>query len=193
MTQSKKIAVTGGIGSGKSAVLSLLAKKGFCVFSCDEIYRELWEEQAFSQALGALFPTCVREGRPDRTLLAELVFSDEQARKTLNEFTHPRIMERLFARMAEHPLSFAEVPLLFEEGYAGCFDRVIVVLRDREQRIEALKVRSGYTREQALRRMTRQYNYDAPLPSGCDALHNNGSLAALEQELDALLHRLLIT
>ncbi len=178
MMQSKKIAVTGGIGSGKSLVLSALKNWGYAVFSCDEIYAELCKEQEFLLGLEALFPIAVKEGALDRATLSSVVFSDGVAREKLNGYTHPLVMERLFARMDEFPLSFAEVPLLFEGGYEKSFDGVIVLLRKKEARVEAVKKRSGLSEEEILRRMDSQFSYEL-LPAGCFALTNDGT----EEEL----------
>ncbi len=92
MTQSKKIAVAGGIGSGKSTVLNILKKHGCAVFSCDEIYAELCADAEFLYGLSVLFPEVVKAGRLDRALLSSMIFSDPQARAKLNDYTHPLIM-----------------------------------------------------------------------------------------------------
>lgn len=186
MKQNKKIALTGGIGSGKSAALGILRAHGCAAFSCDEIYCGLCEEPLFTAGLASLFPFAVKDGKLDRTALANAVFSDEEARKKLNAYTHPRIMERLFSLMEPYPLSFAEVPLLFEEGYGAAFDEIIVLMRDKAARIEALKGRSGLSEQEIAARMESQFGYDA-IPEGCHILQNDGSLADLEAKLVALL------
>ena len=100
MTQSKKIAVTGGIGSGKSYICELIAKRGYPVFSCDEINRALWSDEAYRKELADRFPACTVGGVIDKTLLAKAVFSDEAALRALNEIAHPRIMRLLCRRSA---------------------------------------------------------------------------------------------
>lgn len=189
MTQSKKIALTGGIGSGKSTAAALLRAWGYPVLSCDEIYAELCQEESFLRELKLLFPDCVKEDGLDRPTLSRTVFSDEAALGRLNGFTHPRIMERLLARMQSFPLSFAEVPLLFEEGYQNMFDGVLVVLRGKRARIEGVKARSGLSEEEILARMERQFDY-AALPKGCVAIRNDGTLLELEDELRRALKAL---
>lgn len=186
MTPNRRFAITGGIGSGKSAVLRILRSRGYPVFSCDEIYAELCTEKTFLDALSKRFPGCVKNGELDRPALSHIVFSDTNARSQLNAFTHPRIMEELFIRMAGFSCSFAEVPLLFEEGYADSFDGVIVVLRNKAARIAAIKSRSSLDEEQILARMDSQFDY-AKLPQGCMILENNGSLGELEEKLHCCL------
>ncbi len=188
MTQSKKIAVTGGIGSGKSTVLALLRDLRYPVFSCDEIYRELCSEPQMLALLEGRFPGCVKEGRLDRKVLSAMTFGDAAALNALNALTHPRIMERLLAKMEPYSLSFAEVPLLFEGGYEGMFDGVIAVLRDKDARVSSVAARDGLSEEEILLRMARQYDYTR-LPPGCGVLYNNGDEAALRESLRSLLKR----
>ena len=140
-----KIAITGGIGSGKSAVCRILKERGYPVFSCDEINRTLLSEKSYLDGLCALFPTCVKDGKLQKTALAALVFSDKEALETLNAYAHPRISERLQRDMdAAQKTCFAEVPLLFESGMTKQFDGAIVVLRNKEERIRAVGKMPAY-------------------------------------------------
>lgn len=188
MTQNKRFAVTGGIGSGKSTVLALLKGKGYPVFSCDEVYRSLCGEQAFAEGLAALFPDCAKNGAIERAALSRLVFSDETARKQLESYTHPRIMERLLGQMTA-PVSFAEVPLLYEGGYAHLFDGTIAVLRGRESRLRAALLRDGSTEREVLARMAAQRDWESA-PEDCIVLENNGTREELSRGLDEALRRL---
>ena len=186
-----KIAITGGIGSGKSAVCRILKERGYPVFSCDEINRTLLSEKSYLEGLCALFPTCVKDGNLQKTALAALVFSDKEALETLNAYAHPRISERLQRDMdGAEKTCFAEVPLLFESGIAEQFDGVIVVLRNKEERIRAVVTRDGLTPEQAEARIKQQFDYDGPLPDGCLAIENNGDETALSKKIDEALKAL---
>ncbi len=188
--QSKKIALTGGIGSGKSTALEIIKKLGYPVFSCDRIYAELCEDGKYLEKLSDLFPNSVTDGKLNREFLSEKVFSDEKALATLNALSHPLIMERLLALMERYPVSFAEVPLLFEEGLQNKFDAVIVVARERPKRIAAVKARSGLTEEEVLARMARQFPYEN-LPEGCLIVENNGALPELESAIKNVLRIIL--
>ena len=186
-----KIAVTGGIGSGKSAVCRILKERGYPVFSCDEINRTLLSEKSYLDGLCALFPACVKDGKLNKAALSALVFSDKEALKTLNAYAHPRIAERLRRDMeGAEKTCFAEVPLLFESGMTKRFDGAIVVLRNKEERIRAVVTRDGLTAEQAEARMKQQFDYDGPLPDGCLAIENDGDETALCNKGDDVLEAL---
>ena len=186
-----KIAVTGGIGSGKSAVCRILKERGYPVFSCDEINRTLLSEKSYLDGLCALFPACVKDGKLNKAALSALVFSDKEALKTLNAYAHPRIAERLRRDMeGAEKTCFAEVPLLFESGMTKRFDGAIVVLRNKEERIRAVVARDGLTAEQAKARMKQQFDYDGPLPDGCLAIENDGDETALCNKVDDVLEAL---
>ncbi len=176
MRQNKRyIAVTGGIGSGKSTVLAVANELGFPVFSADAIARGIYEDPQVRAAVRAAFPTCVSESGVDRAALADAVFADAEKLQTLNAATHPAILRLLWQRMraADGSAVFAEVPLLFEGGYEKQFDRVIVVLRPQEERIAALKARDGLSREQALARIKNQFAYEKNDLNGHTVLYND--------------------
>ena len=161
-----KIAITGGIGSGKSTACRIVAERGFPVYSCDVIYQELYQTEEYQNELLSLFPACESDGKADRKKLAKIVFSDASALKKLNEFSHGEIMARLFSLMEKENfiLSFAEVPLLFEGGYEKDFDFVIVIERNKALRVAATMQRDGISQEEVLQRMGNQWDY-------CSAAH----------------------
>lgn len=186
MTLNKKIALTGGIGSGKSTAGELLREMGYPVFSCDEIYAELSNEKDFLDLLASRFPDCVTCGKLDRKKLSETVFSDEAALHALNALSHPLIYARLLKYMDKFPLSFAEVPLLFESGRESDFDEVFVVVREKSARIASIKARSGLSETEILARMAKQYDYSS-LPEFCKVIENNGTRSDLREKLQKMI------
>lgn len=159
---NKKIAITGGIGSGKSTVSKILKELGFSVYSCDEIYKEIIESPEYIQQMKELFPQVIIENRIDKQKLAELVFLNEQHRKELNAVAHPLIMKTLLKSMenTDNTLVFAEVPLLFEEKLEHYFDEIWVVLRDFNARVESAMRRDQCNREAILSRIKTQFDYN---------------------------------
>ncbi len=190
----KIIAITGGIGSGKSTVLAYLREKGYAVFSCDAIYREIIDTPAYVKKIREVFPLCVVNGKIDKSRLAEIVFKDKTMREKLNDAAHPYIMQRLQECMREaEGCVFAEVPLLFEGNFENQFDYVLVVHREMEARIQSVIERDGYTRAQILDRIASQFDYDAPSAKkrfeDCNAvlLFNEGRVEDLKKQIDAFL------
>lgn len=184
MKQNKRyIAVTGGIGSGKSVVLAAAEELGFAVFSADAIAKDIYADPVVFSEVRNAFPYCIRNGSIDRRLLAEEVFSSPEKLAVLNAVTHPAIMQRLFEQMqaAEGYAVFAEVPLLFEGGYADRFDAVIVVKRPREERIRSVIERDGLCREQVLARIKNQFDYEKNDLNGHTVIYNEGDLAAFKK------------
>ncbi len=190
-----KIAVTGGIGSGKSATIKLLQQLGYPTFSCDEIYCECIELPEYVKEVEKAFPNAVIGGKIDRKALSSLVFSNEENLKILNALAHPLIMERLHQKMkGVSGVCFAEVPLLFEKGYEKDFDKVIVVIRNKTERIAAVQNRDRLSVCEIEERMLRQYDYDkneTHLKENFFVIENNGSMEQLKIQLLKILENAL--
>lgn len=187
MTQNKKIAITGGIGSGKSAFSSLLRGMGLPVLSCDEINAQLLSDAEYLAALGLRFPECVKDGTLDKEALSARVFSDQNELAALEAIAHPIIMRRLIGKMNEYPVCFAEVPLLYEGGYETLFDAVVALRRSRSERLKAVRARDGLSDGQILARMAKQLNAEELEKKDCILVDNDGDLSALAQKAKAVL------
>jgi len=144
-----KIAITGGAGSGKSTVARIFAELGAEVLDADAAAREAvavgapaWRE--LRRLYGPLFFN--PDGSLNRSRLAQRVFGNPEERRRLDGLLHPRITALLQARLAElerrgAPLALVEVPLLYETGREGAFDRVIVVSAPEPERRRRLRGR----------------------------------------------------
>ena len=188
--KQNKIAVTGGIGSGKSTVCKILKGKGFPVFSCDEVYAELLANGSILSELVKAFGTKILDGNGnlDRKKTSQIVFADESKRQLLNKITHTKIFEEIFRRAEGiNDIVFFEVPLLFEGNYQGLFDNVIVVLRDKKSRVESLIERDGLTEEDIEKRIQKQYNYDNNDFAEYYVIHNDGNFTDLCDIINDLL------
>lgn len=191
----KKIAITGGIGSGKSTVADYIRELGYPVFSCDEIYKEIIRSPQYIEQIRTHFPDVVIDGAIDRAALSARVFFDERARAKLNAVAHPLIMKSLFEKMqaSEQKLVFAEVPLLYEGNYAEAFDGVLIVERDKRERIEAVLARDKTTTERVLACMASQIDYDGERIAiekqkpNVVSLKNQGDRTALRQAVNELI------
>lgn len=158
----QKIAITGGIGSGKSIVGKILQEKGFTVYSCDEIYKDVVKTHEYIAQITKTFPSCIANGAIDRKKLALIVFNNPQKLDKLNQITHPLIMEQLnsYIDACKDSIVFAEVPLLFECGYEHTFDKILVVQRIRKNRVAAVVARDALSEQEILARINTQFPYD---------------------------------
>lgn len=193
----KKIAITGGIGSGKSTVSEIIRKMGYVVVSADKVYSELLLNEDFVKEICELMniSPIEKDGRItiDRKALSALVFSDKTQLSRLNDFTHPRIMDEIFRRSeGVEPLFFAEVPLLFERGYETEFDNVFVVRRQLDLRLSGTVKRDGKTEAEIRKVIDNQFDYEDN-KSGYKSIiiENNGTIHELETEVSEAVKRLL--
>ncbi len=187
---NKKIAITGGIGSGKSTVSQMIRDMGYPVYSCDEIYATLIDDEQYIIKIKNAFPTAVQKDRIDREKLAKIVFNDDSAREKLNKIAHPLIMQSLLQKMnGEECLVFAEVPLLFEGNFERLFNEIIVVKRNKKERIESVCARDHITKEEVLARMNAQFDYDTEKINAI-VIENTGDLLALKNSVSSIINRL---
>lgn len=193
MAQSNlKIAITGGIGSGKSTVANLIKEQGFQVFSCDAIYAELLTNTDFVKKLAQAFEGVVNaDGSLNRAELSKRVFSNKEQLAKLNGITHPAIMHSAFFKMEEYPISFLEVPLLFENSFEGLFDGVIVVLRQHDERVKSIIERDNLTRVEAELRIKSQFDYDNFNFTKYYVIHNDSNLQDLRAKTLEIINKLL--
>jgi dephospho-CoA kinase len=132
------------------------------------------------------------DGELDRARLAEIVFSDDAARRALNEIVHPLVGERSAQLMAELPddaIVVYDVPLLAENNLSGGFDVVVVVEADLPVRLSRLAAR-GLPEPQARARIAAQASDEQRRAIADEVLHNDGSRESLAVQADALWRRL---
>jgi dephospho-CoA kinase len=180
-----RVGLTGGIGSGKSAVAALLAEHGAVVIDADAVAREVVAPGTDGLALVAaeFGPEVVGpDGALDRVRLAAVVFTDAAARERLNRIVHPLIAARTRELVAAAPpdaVLVHDVPLLVENNLAGAYDLVLVVEAPEAVRIERLRASRGMTEADARARMSVQAS-DARRRAAADVvIENSGDLAAL--------------
>lgn len=191
----KKVAITGGIGSGKSKVLSIIQNADYPVFSCDEIYKKVIVDEKYIKKIAEIFPTAVIDGKINRKILGEMVFSDDENRKKLDAIAHPLIMQRLVEEMSlvKSDIAFAEVPLLFEGGFQSFFDGIIVVKRDKQLRIDGIEIRDNLDKKSIEDRISAQFDYDCTdnqailEKNNVKFILNNGSVDELKEQVNLII------
>ena len=188
-----KIAITGGIGSGKSVALQILKELGCKVFSCDKISRTIYRDAEVKAEVEKIFGKEVfsSDGRVIRKRLAKKVFVDKTLVKKLNGITHGKIRHKLLSSMERvNGIAVAEVPLLFESGMDGDFDKVIVLMRDTDERISSVQKRDNLSKEEVLKRIANQFDYANIGQTAHTIIYNDGDFNSLRDKLRCVIENL---
>lgn len=190
------LGLTGGIGSGKSTVTSMLEERGASIVDADRIVRSLQEpgEPVFDAMVEAFGPTIVADdGTLDRQAVADMVFGDDEALKTLNAIVHPAVGDAIADRLVElaetDDVVVLDIPLLVESGRDD-MAAVIVVDVDPDIAVARLVEHRGFTEEDARTRMSRQVSREDRLAKADVVLDNSGSLDDLRRQVDDLWRRI---
>ena len=194
MKGNKLIAITGGIGSGKSLATEMLNSAGYPTLSCDQIVKDLYKTHAVKKVLKGIFPTAVsgeKRLKVNTKKIADITFFDKNKHAELTNAITPLVLDEVLKKAnRKKGLIFVEVPLLFECGYQDKFDGVIVITRDLEARIESVKKRSNLTKEQILARINAQVDYSKLDLTNYTVIINDGDKNQLQERLFAFIKTL---
>jgi dephospho-CoA kinase len=188
------VALTGGIGSGKSTVGSIFADLGAVVVDSDQIAREIVERgtEGFNLVVDQFGDGILKNGDINRSALGELVFGDKDKLHKLEAITHPLIRQAFAKIVDESPkdsIIINQIPLLVESKNEYNFDFVITVSVLDSVRIERLLAR-GLSNSQIQARLNAQAS-DSQRESIADhVIENSGDLAGLTQEVEKIWHLL---
>jgi dephospho-CoA kinase len=190
----KRIALTGGIATGKSYVAARLREAGVPVVDSDVLAREAVAPGTPGlAAVRARFGDGVigADGTLDRQALAGIVFRDAEARRDLEAIVHPEVRARTAAFFAalpeETPFAVADIPLLFETGGERRFDQVIVAACGEPAQIERVMQRDGATREQAEARIRAQIPIDEKVRRADYAIRTDGTFEETDRQIAQVL------
>jgi len=190
------VALTGGIGSGKSTVSEFFARLGALVIDADQLARMAIERgtDGFADVLLRFGEEIIVNGDIDRKKLAEIVFSDEKARKDLEAIIHPRV-QAIFAEavadLDHDDILIYEIPLLVETGAAEKFDFVITVESGIELR-KARLLRKGLYISQIEKRIASQASESARESIADAVIRNDGDEDSLLRTVENLWESVLV-
>ncbi len=192
------VALTGGIGSGKTTVGHLLRERGFIVLDTDEIARQALEPgKAAFERVKAAFGTGITtpEGHIDRRRLLELILDDLHAKKRLEQIVHPYVLNELQHRIDQlvkggSKLIIVEVPLLFEANWQDLFDFIICVIAPDELRLKRLTRDRKIPRSLAESWLRAQIPQEEKVKAADYIINNNGSMEELTGKINKLIERL---
>lgn len=197
----KIIGITGGIGSGKSTVSEYLKDRGFRIIDADRISHELSVPGSILvKALGEEFGQDLvnEKGVLNRRKLADRAFSTPEGKVRLDEITHREIIKRIReeiqrAKDDNLDLVFLDVVLLFEVGLDKECDETWVVDASEDTRLARVMGRDGYIPEEIRKRMRSQMDSDEKKKMATHVLNNDGTLAALYDQIEIRLLELKIS
>ena len=190
-----RVALTGGIGSGKTAVTDYLSSLGVVILDADQFAHEVTArgEEAVDKIAKILGPAVLGpEGDLDRTAVRKLVFADPEKRAALEAIVHPRVRQKMneAAKRANTPYVIFSIPLLIETGQAENFDHVVVVETPRDLRAKRVLERSGLDQDAFSAIDDAQASDAARRRAASDIIRNDDSLQSLHAQVDALHQRL---
>jgi dephospho-CoA kinase len=190
------VALTGGIGAGKSAVAQNFAELGALVIDADQLARIAIERgsDGFAEVLLRFGEELILNGDIDRKKLAEIIFSDEQARRDLEAIIHPRVQAMFAEAVADldhDDILIYEIPLLAETNAAEKFDYVITVEADLELRKARLLKRGLYI-SQIEKRMAAQASEESRTALADTVIRNDGDEDSLLRQVENLWESVLV-
>ena len=186
-----RVALTGGIGSGKSLVGEILEELGALVIDSDQLAREVIERGSpgYEEVITAFGDSILSEGQIDRAKLAAVVFKEEDLRKKLESIIHPLVREaaeKLAKNLPSGAILVNQIPLLVESDGAKRFDYVITVSADEEIRRERLRLRGLKDYEITERMAAQVADLDREKIANY-ILRNDGSIDELTRAVEALM------
>jgi dephospho-CoA kinase len=190
MLKLKRIAITGGIASGKTSVCRVFQELGAFVVNADAIVHELLSPQTnlSQQVIRLLGEDVLVDGKLSRRMIAEKVFKDPEVLHALEKLLHPAVLHKIeelyqaACRQGTYSAFVVESPLLFEIGQDRFYDVVIAVLADEAVSRERFR-QAGFNSEEYERRMNRQLPPYEKAHRADYVITNNGSLEGLREQV----------
>jgi dephospho-CoA kinase len=186
-----RVALTGGIGSGKSLVGEILEELGALVIDSDQLAREVIERGSpgYEEVVTAFGDSILSEGQIDRSKLAAVVFNESDLRKKLESIIHPLVREaaeKLARKLPSGAILINQIPLLVESDGAKRFDYVVTVSADEEIRRERLRLR-GLKDYEITQRIAAQVSDLEREKIANYIIRNDGSIDELTRAVGALM------
>ena len=192
---ARRIALTGGIATGKSRCLDRFAALGAAVIDADRLAHDALDRgtPGLAAVVARFGAEMLRsDGSLDRGRLARVVFADDEARRALEAIVHPVVYARIAGWLAGLPagtISVADIPLLYETGRQGEFDCVIVAACPRDAQLERLRAR-GMSPEDAERRLQAQLPIDQKARLADEVIDTSGTLEETDRQVAAIWDKL---
>lgn len=195
-----KVALTGGIATGKSYCLARFAGKGIPVQDADRLARDVVSPGSPALDLIARrfgLDMLTPSGELDRSRLGSLVFKDPAARRNLEAIVHPEVYRRIKVWSAAleasggEPIAMADIPLLFETGHESEFDRVVVVACQVAIQLRRLRERNALSEQEAEARLRAQWPIAEKVARASYVVVTDGTFQETDRQVDLIYDALL--
>jgi len=193
----RKIALTGGIATGKSYVAKKLHEAGVPLVDADVLAREVVAPgtAGLSAVRRRFGPDAVRrDGSMDRVRIAQIVFKDKRARLDLEAIIHPagqKAVNEFFDALPKRtPFAIADIPLLYETSREKQFDAVIVVACPRDMQLQRVMERNNLSKEDAERRLAAQLPIDKKIEKATYVIKTDGTFDQTDEQVASLIEKL---
>jgi dephospho-CoA kinase len=186
------VGLTGGIASGKSTVAAMLVEKGAYHIDFDVLAHKVEKPDmpAWREIINAFGPEILNgDGTINRSRLGAIVFTDQQKMAQLNAIVHPAVLTAWRRQLEDiekekaDAIVLSDVPLLIEAGLKQMVDVVLLVYISPEEQLRRLMARNGYTREEALSRLSAQMPIQDKLPLADLIVNNEGTCDETQQQI----------
>jgi dephospho-CoA kinase len=190
LTPMRRVALTGGIATGKSTVATTLRGVGLPVVDADALAREAVApgSAGFAEVVARFGAGVIASGGLDRAALARLVFADAVARRDLERIVHPRVRAGVaaFFAAASSAAAVAEIPLVYESGWYRDFDVVVVAACPPALQLARLMARDGLAEGDAASRLAAQWPIGDKARLADRVVMTGGSLVETRRQAEAL-------
>jgi dephospho-CoA kinase len=193
----RRIALTGGIATGKSYVANKIKEAGVPMVDADVLAREVVAPgtPGLAAVRRRFGPDAVRrDGTMDRVRIAQIVFKDKRARLDLEAIIHPAVqkaIDEFFATLPKRtPFAVADIPLLFETGRDNQFNAVVVVACPRELQLQRLMERNKLSKDDAERRLNAQLPIDQKVKKATHVIRTEGTFEDTDRQVADLIKKL---
>ena len=193
----RRIALTGGIATGKSYVAGKIREAGVPIVDADVLSREVVAPgtPGLAAVRKRFGPDSVRrDGTMDRVRIAQIVFKDKRARLDLEAIIHPAVqkaIDEFFATLPKRtPFAVADIPLLFETGREKQFNAVVVVACPRDMQLQRLMERNKLSKEDAERRLSAQLPIDKKVEKATHVIRTDGTFEETDRQVAELIRKL---
>lgn len=187
-----KIAITGNIGSGKSTFAQFAEEAGYTVLRADDISKRILaeNEKVKIMVIKEFGEKSFKDGKPNKSFLANEVFSDSTKLEKLESILHPRVIKLLEESSTEilktNKVVFVEAALIYEADMEAMFDYVVLITSDRSNRLNR-KIKSGLTEQDFIQRESNQIPEEEKKKRADFIFSNDGSIDDLKMKFKLLL------